>query len=237
MPVTWPAAGALTAGSGNLVVYALLTGTESVGAVTAGIVPCGITVPDFANLASQTYGLTFPTSLFDHVPDFLPTTPVTFTLVGSSPGSTFTSPAFAFVLGTTLTNPTTDPWPAVGSIVSDDMDMDSNPGVTVPYKATAGYTLPLVDGTHSSDEAYLATRLALSTSGAFTDCSDGSATVTVTHFDTHIIGCHVSGGAACSAAQSNVDDANRPLFAATTGPLTLLKIAAGSSCMTVRGAL
>jgi hypothetical protein len=238
MPLTWPASGVLTSGSGTLVVYALLTGTEGGSTVTAGLVPCSITVPDFAStLLSQTYGLTFPTSLFDHVPAFLPTTSTTFTLAGSSPGSTFTSPAFAFVLGTMLTNPTTDAWPAVGSIVSDDMDMDSNPGITVPYKTGGSYSLPLVDGTHQSDQAYLATRLALSTSGAFSDCSDGSGTVTVTHFDTHIIGCHVSGGAACTTTQSNTDDANRPPYAATTGTIAFVKIAPGSSCMTVRGAL
>ena len=142
--------------------------------------------------------MTFPNTLFDHAPPYLPSTGGTVTLGGSSPGSTYSLPVVAFLIGDSLTNPTTDAWPPVAMVTQVDMDQDGKPGVTTPYKTGGTYQfVPLDLGKSArSDKAYLAARLAASFSGTLSSCTGIAGNATVTHLDTHIVGCEISGGGA-----------------------------------------
>jgi hypothetical protein len=240
VPVTWPASGGLMAGSGSLVFWVLLQGTQSGTSMASTMLPCGVTIPDFTSSSGgDVYGLTYPNSLFDNVPPFLPTTPATATLGSTAPGAAVSIPTVAFLTGVTMANPTTDPWPATPEAVMQvNMDKDANPGVTALYKTGGSYAYPPVDGSHRSDEAYIASRLALSFTATLSGCTAASGSVTVTHYDTHIIGCEVSGGGGnCTQAQSDTDDGDRPLFVTSSGTVSLLKIGAGAVCSDVRSAL
>jgi hypothetical protein len=249
IPVTWPSSLALAGGSGTLQVWTMLTATQSGNSVSAGLVPCGITLPDFPSSSvagNEIYGLTFPNTLFDHVPSYLPTVSTTITLGGTSPGSTLTMPTVAFLLGLTLTNPVTDAWPSTPESVSEvDMDQDTKVGITVPYKTGS----PPAGGTYSfvpvnlakstrSDQAYLATRLATSFSGTLSGCTSVTGTATIASFDTHIIGCELSGGAGnCTQTESDFTDTNRPAYTASTGTLGVVEVATTATCAVVRSAL
>jgi hypothetical protein len=242
--LTWPSSLTLATGSGQLTIYALFTGTETGNTVNATLLPCGITVPDFSGSSlagSELYGLTFPTTLFDHSPAFLPTTAATVTLGGTTPGSSVTVPPMAFLIGLSLASPTTTAWPTTPeTVTSVDMDQDTKPGVTTPYKTGGTYSnVPLnLAKSARTDKAYLAARVVTSISATLASCSSISGTATVTNFDTHIIGCEVAGGTTdCTATQSDFTDSNRPGYVAGAATISLVKLAAGATCATVRGAL
>jgi hypothetical protein len=246
LQVTWPSSLTLAAGSGTLGFWVIVKGTQSGNTIPVTMVPCEITIPDFQSSAAggnEPYGLTFPNSLFDHTPSsYLPTTSATVALGGTSPGSTYSVPAVAFLVGLSMTNPTTDAWPSTPEMVTQvDMDEDTKPGVTAPYKSGAPYDFVPVNLSKSarSDEAYLASRLAASFSGTISaGCTSISGTATVTHFDTHIVGCELSGGAGdCAQADSDFTDSNKPAYAAGSATLSLVKIPDAGTCADVRAAL
>jgi hypothetical protein len=238
VPVTWPATSGLVAGSGTFLFWALLAGTQTGNSMAATVVPCGASFPDVMNTAgSETYGWGFPDSLFDGA--LLPTTPVTVTLGGTSPGAAFSAPAFAFLMGLTLANPTTAAWPSTPETVTQvDMDMDSHPGVTAPYKTGGAYKFPPVDGSgNRSDVAYLAVRVATSFSGTLAGCAGVTGSANVTDIDTHIVGCDVSTVGVCTSTQSDFDDGDRPLYVPGSATVALVKIRAAGTCADVRAAL
>ncbi len=246
LQVTWPGTLTLAAGSGTIGFWVIVKGTQSGNSIPVTMLPCGITVPDFQSSpagGNEPYGLTFPNALFDHAPPYLPTVNTTVTLGGSSPGSMYSVPAVAFLVGLSMTNPTTDAWPSTPEMVTGvDMDQDTKAGVTVPYKSGGTYDLvPLnISKSARSDKAYLAARFASSFSGtiAAPGCTSITGTATVTHFDTHVIGCDVSGGGGdCNSTQSDFADSNKPAYAVGSATISLAKIANSATCSDVRGAL
>lgn len=110
-----------------------------------------------------------------------------------------------------------------------------------PYKSGAPYDFVPVNLSKSSrsDKAYLASRLVASLSGTISaGCTSISGTATVTHFDTHIVGCELSGGAGdCAQADSDFTDSNKPAYAAGSATLSLVKIPDAGTCADVRAAL
>ncbi|HEX4445081.1 MAG TPA: hypothetical protein VH044_00030 [Polyangiaceae bacterium] len=242
--LAWPSSLALATGSGTLQVWAMLKGTQSGNSIPATVGICGITLPDFPSSSiagNELYGLMFPNTLFDHAPAFLPTVSTTITLGGTTPGSTWSVPTIAFLLGLTLTNPVTDAWPSTPETVSQvDMDQDTKFGITVPYKSGGSYSFVPVNISKSvrADKAYLAARLAASFSATLsTGCTGVTGTATVTSFDTHIGGCEHSTGGDCTTTESDFTDSNRPAYTAGAATLALVKVAAAATCADVRGAL
>ena len=178
--------------------------------------------------------------LFDHTPQYLPNVNATVTLGATTVGSSYSIPAVAFLVGLSMTNPTTDPWPSTPEMVTQvDMDQDTNFGVTAPYKTGGTYDLVPLNLSKSvrSDKAYLAARFAASYAGTFSSCTNIAGTATVTHYDTHVIGCEHSGGGACTPTESDFADSNKPAYVTGSATITLVKIAAAATCADVRGAL
>jgi hypothetical protein len=245
LQLTWSSSLALAAGSGTMGFWAIVKGAQSGTTIPVTMVPCEITIPDFQSSpagGNEQYGLTFPNSLFDHVPAYLPTTSATVSLGGTSPGSTYSVPAVAFLIGLSMTNPTTDAWPSTPEMVTQvDMDQDMKFGVTAPYKSGAPDVLVPVNLSKSAraDEAYLASRLVASFSGTIgAGCTSVSGTATVTHFDTHLIGCELSGGAGdCTQTDSDFTDSNKPSYATGSATVSLVKIIDAGTCADVRSAL
>jgi hypothetical protein len=242
--LSWASSLTLAAGSGTLQFWVIVKGTQSGNSVPVTMVPCEIAVPDFQSSAvagNEPYGVTFANTLFDHTPQYLPTTSATVALGGSSPGSTYTMPTIAFLLGASMTNPTTDPWPATPEAVTEvDMDQDGHVGVTQPYKTGGTYDLVPLDIMKSErgDKNYLAARLVASFTGTLSSCTNMAGSADVTNFDTHIIGCDISGDAGtCSSTQSDFVDSNRPAYTVSSASISLVKVANTAVCSDVRAAL
>ncbi len=221
-------------------------------------VVCGIQLPDFQGtqvVAGQTYGVIFPDSLFDgmHLPTFL----VDATVTSSAPGATYTTAATAALLGLTMANPTTDPWPATVTTATDP-DNDGTPGVTV-HAPQAGAVPSGDGGAYSdfpvgipapfqpvvvSDELHLAIRQVTAVTGMVVDCDHVSGTVKIPQIagqyaiNSHVIGCAVLDGGECTDTQASFVDNTEPVFT-PSGHTTFasVRLPAGATCATVRGML
>jgi hypothetical protein len=237
--LTWPAGG-VKAGAGPSNHWFRFTGTQSGNNLVGSMAPCGITHPDFAlnSTTSELYQLTFPTALFDHVPPYLASSPATLSSpTGFVLGGAFSMPTILYQAGANLSNPATDPWPSAATLPTVDTDGDGQPGVTRNYSNTGGYVYPPAGGTARADLAYTAARYAFSFSGTSTSCTELNGTSNFTSFDSHIVSCHIAGGATCTTAQRDGIDMGRPLFAPSSATMRAIKVAANSTCAAVRAAL
>ncbi len=126
--------------------------------------------------------------------------------------------------------------PFNGADITDD-DGDGKPGVTaVPPNGTDGsmsvscsgpgsctyYYPPTAVGlggsAPSADKVYIVSRNRFALNGTrMNDCSKGSGHATVTMFDNHVVGCHVSGGSDCNDMQVGFLDTNRPIYVDSAG--------------------
>jgi hypothetical protein len=253
--VTWQGTTILAAGGGTVDVWALMQGTQTGDSIATTVLPCGIGLPDFdgpAIAGPPIYGVALPDSLFDGT--FLTATASSLMVSSSVPGATFTSPAEANLLGITLADPTTAAWPslAAAQAAEVDTDMDGNPGVTALSKYGNGMVRTENDGgTYSSipaigtgiggigtaDELYMALRSVIALSGTLTTCTQASGPATVSHFDSHALGCHLVGGGNCSNSQSSFVDNNSPTFAVTSATFAAQMLTNTGTCPNVRAAL
>jgi hypothetical protein len=221
-------------------------------------VVCGIDLPDFQGtqvVAGQTYGVIFPDSLFDGT--YLPTFQVDATVTSSDPGATYSASASAALLGLTMANPTTDPWPATVTTATDP-DKDGTPGVTV--NAAQGPVAPPGDaGSYSyipvgipapfqpvvvADKLHLAIRQVTEVTGTVVDCDHVSGTVTIPEIagqyaiNSHVIGCELIDGGDCTDTQASFVDNTQPVFAPSgTTAFASVRLPAGATCATVRSML
>ncbi len=215
-------------------------------------VVCGIALPDFSSegfVGGETYGVRFPDSLFDN--DYLPTFTIAGTLSDTSPTAKYNSQPGAALLGVSLNNATTAAWPA--TVTTTNPENDNNPGVTADM---ASGPLPNGGGSYSplavdlnktrADQVYLAIRQVTQLSGAATDCSHISGTVTIPQLpansatpkyaiDSHVVGCTLVDGGQCNTGQAAFVDATEPVFSPTgTTSYSSVRIAPGSTCADVR---
>jgi len=241
----------LTADTGNVELWGLLQGTQSGTTVSGTLQPCGIETPDFqSGLLGETYGTTFPDSLFDHTPPYIPSISSTVTLSGTAPGASYTTPKQAILLGIALTDPT-GVWPNLGQAQADqvDMDQDSKPGVTADAKTGATgeggtYSYPplalpgLFTPPPRADRLYMALRAVAAFNGTLVSCTQASGAASVASLDDHIIGCHVQGATTdCTSNETTFVDQNRPVFTVNSATFTTTKLSAGAACPDVRAAL
>ncbi|MGO9836291.1 MAG: hypothetical protein ACLP1X_18980 [Polyangiaceae bacterium] len=241
----------LASGNGTITQWILSTRTLNGDSTTESAVACGIDLPDFDGTAiagGEVYGVRFPDSLFDN--GYLPAFAINGTFSGSLPGATYNTSAAAVLLGLTLTNPTTAPWPA--TITTEvDMDQDGEPGVTANTLQGNGYTYPPVDvfETNRADELYLAIRQVTQLSATATDCNTLTGTVSIptitsggtskSAIDSHVIGCRIAGTTTnCNSTQWSFVDNTQPVFAPSGGSsFASMRMANGSTCANVRQAL
>lgn len=241
-PSTWPANTYIRSGSGNHIFWVRLNSTQSGTSVSQSMIECGRSVPPFAaSMVSENISFQVPNSVFDG--GFLPTYSQTLTLSNTSPGATISQPLTAFLLGTTMSNPTTAAWPSSSSgLTQVNMDGDANPGVTVVYLNTGGNQYPRVSTAFfnppRSDNPYVGTRLVFSLQGSLTSCTQASGAATVTHINTRIFGCNLASSTNnCNTSQWQFLDDSCLNYTQSGSTYQMVKIAAGASCSAVRAAL
>jgi hypothetical protein len=61
--------------------------------------------------------------------------------------------------------------------------------------------------------------------------------VTFTHFDNHVMGCHVMGGQECTAAEATFVDNNRTIFQVSSATNQIKIVPDNATCADVRAAL
>ena len=169
------------------------------------------------------------------------TFPTAGTQTGWNPGDMITETKFLGGLGLAATSKyltdDTSAWPpdcaaqsttcnttgsfTAADLVDDDMNAAMHLGITVtptPNANSNGYYLPptavgLGGSAPSSDLIYIALRQEIALSGTrMTSCTDGSGSATITLFDNHVVGCHVSGGGDCTSTQAQFLDTNRTKY-------------------------
>jgi hypothetical protein len=238
----------LAPGSGQIKQWLLSTRTVSGSMTTDSAAVCGIALPDFMGTqiaGGEKYGIEFPDAMFDS--GNLPTFTLSGALAGSGPGGTFTTSSTAVLLGLTLSNPTTAPWPA--TITTEvDSDQDGKPGVTAYASQDAGYSNIQVDPFgNRGDRVYLAIRQVTSVTGNVLDCDSMAGTVNIPQIadssgapkyaiDSHVIGCRLVGDAGdCSAGQTTFVDTTQPVFS-PSGATTFasVRVGDGATCATAR---
>jgi hypothetical protein len=84
----------------------------------------------------------------------------------------------------------------------------------------------------------VASRVSFSLNGSLTSCTQSTGSGTFTHIDTRIFACRQTSGSQCTASQASFLDQgcvdyNMP----STATYTLVKVADGASCATIRAAL
>jgi hypothetical protein len=241
--ISWPGRGSVQGGNGTLVSWIRLAGTQSGNTLPATLTQCGRTVPTFdSSLIGESYGFAYPTTLFDQVPAYLPTTTATVALSSASPGASLTLPTSALMMGTSLADPVNGAWPGSASgLTSIDMDMNSKRGVTVAYVNGGGVVYPRTStspfGFNRADAAYIADRFAFRLNGTLTSCSAASGAATVTRADARIFGARLTGGSDANTTENSFLDGSHPEYVPGTASYTLVRVAAGATCATVRAAL
>jgi hypothetical protein len=237
VPTTWPGTSLIDAGSGDFKFWARLVFTQNGTALTGTVTTCDHVVPDFAGGLNEDYGIIYPASIFAAA---LPSLATSATLGGTGPGSSFTLARSALMLGLRMNNPVLDPWPSAGSVMQVDSDGDGKPGVTATYKSTGGFSRPPVNGfgTARAQTGYMAARVVFQLAGTLTSCTQSSGSATVQDIDSRTLGCRISGGSRdCNGSEQNHLDSNAPGYQTRPSTYTLTKVAAGSSCATVRATL
>jgi hypothetical protein len=246
-PVKWNASFVIQGGTGTIVNYVKSTRTQTGLDVSDSAKLCGIELPPYQSTATfggEKYGTSFPDAVFEAAS--MPTFTLAGTVSAAGPGASFTSPASAALVGASLANPTTDPWPSNGaSLTAVDADGDGNPGIsTVPTTGT-GFVDPPLNPARSvrAGKVFAAFRQVLTATGTVTTCDriDGKGKIATINnkpaIDQHVLGCQHEDGAACSASEFKLLDGAAPVYAPTDdATITMVKIADNASCADVRAA-
>jgi len=235
---TWPGSTVLAAGSGTFTWWGKLQLTQSGVSVTGSVVPCGEIVPDFAStpFINENYGLTIPSAIFDGTP--LPSVPAAGVLSNSAPGASFSLQRSALLIGATMADPVNGAWPSRAALTQLDSDGNGKPGVTCPYKSGGSYDAAPVNmlGTSRASAAYLATRAVFLLNGTLNSCTQSTGSATVQDIDYHTIGCLLTSGGDCAAADVNQINTNAPNYQTGASTYTLVKLSGATTCTAVRAA-
>jgi hypothetical protein len=241
LDVTWPATLGASGGTGKFHLWNLAKPSTSGTTLSGTIQPCGNIVPE-ATLSALVGGgkiqIVVPNAFWDtQAPKFQ----LTGTQSGWTSNSTVVLNNDPALVGLTMTDPNAA-WPAsYTSITADDVDKDGKAGLTAMPQSGSGYVNPplsiLGAAGSKADQVYLATRTEVNLDGAFTSCIDQSGKATTKFLDQHVVGCHVEGGAECTAAEAKFLDDNRTAFTVTGGTYVAKIVADTATCSDVRTAL
>ncbi len=240
--LTWDATIGVLGGAGELVIWIKSDLTFDGNEVTGVVAPCGSYVPPIQ--AKQLLGGAkvqpiIPDSLWDS--GLIPTNPAHGIVSGSNIGATITMDPSGQALGVLMNDPLNDPWPATWQELNTvDVDQSGWPGTTA-YPATGdGFGPPPLDvfpnGAKAS-ELHLATRTVFELQGKRDTCTSATGDVIVHHFDSHVVGCVVEGGAPCGVGQVNFIDDNRNDYIIGAARYEMTQVSDGASCAEVRATL
>jgi hypothetical protein len=239
--VTWPAGIAALGGSGQVHLWGKVVFTASGNTLSGTLQACGITLPPTMLTALGGGGMIqieVPTAAWD-APS-MPRFQVDGTQTGWNVGSTLNY-NYAALVGFTMADGATASWPAsyTGITMTNDADGDSNPGLTAIPRGGVGYTLPPTSILQSAraDQLYIVTRQVTAATLTRTACDQTSGGATFTHFNNHVVGCHVMGGAACTADAVSFIDMNRTVYEIVSATAQTQIIAETATCADVRAAL
>jgi hypothetical protein len=261
--VTWAPQGLngiiLASGSGQIQQWTKGERVQTGMSTSDATVVCGIDLPDFQETAiagGETYGVRFPDSLFDN--GYLPTFTVSGIVSGFTAGSAYSTTTTAALLGLSMANPTTDPWPA--TITTEvDMDQDGKPGVTIdvaqgsPYSDIPTEIPGLFQTPARANKLYVAIRQVTIINATVQDCDHMTGTVSIPEIsskyaiDSHVLGCALDGdGGDCTTtvplatetSQAAFVDNTQPVFTPSgTTDVQSVRLATGATCADVRAAL
>jgi hypothetical protein len=227
--VSWPATAGTLAGAGLGSLWMRYQASADGGIIAGSRAACGVTLPSTTSipaLGGESYQPVFADAFFDALPARVIGTNGSVSINGTGvPGDTVTMGSTAYVFGTALADPVMGAWPAVGALAANDQDMDGAPGVTLGFTGAE----PLIGVGVRADQAYVAARFAFQSTLTVLTCDQMQGTSAVSRFDTHFVGCHVQGGGACSTAQRDLFDSNRPIYTVNAGNMAARKIA-GATC-------
>ncbi|MGO9834491.1 MAG: hypothetical protein ACLP1X_09765 [Polyangiaceae bacterium] len=270
--VTWAPQGLnlqafiLAPGSGTIKQWIKGVRVQNGNSLEDTTVVCGVVLPDFqgtALVSGATYGVLFPDSLFDD--NYLPSFHVDGTVTGDDAGATYSASPAAALLGVTMANPTTDPWPSSlpsGSSMVTDPDNDKKPGVTIDEAAglvpqsdagafysyvPVGIPAPFEPAVLST-KLYVAIRQVTEVTGTVMDCNHIAGTVSIPQIggqyaiNSHVLGCELEDGGDCttsgSSSQASFVDNTQPVFTPSgTTSFASVRLPDGASCGTVRAML
>jgi hypothetical protein len=162
------------------------------------------------------------------------------TQTGWNVGSTL-SFSYAALVGFTMANPTTAAWPAAYTDITmtNDAEGDNHVGLTAVPRSGTGYTLPPTSLAQDMrvDQVYIVVRQVTSAMLTRTACDQASGSATFAHFNNHVVGCHVMGGADCMPPQISFVDTNRTIYTVASATAQTKVVADTASCADVRAAL
>jgi len=239
--VTWSPGLAAMGGSGQVHVWGKVTYTATGNTLSGMLQPCGIVLPATTLSALAGGGM-----LQIEVPNAAWDAPsmarfqVDGTQSGWNVGSTLNF-SYAALVGFTMANPTTAAWPDSYTAITmtNDADGDNHVGLTAVPRSGTGYTLPPTSIAQSMrvDLVYIVVRQVTSAMLTRTACDQASGSATFAHFNNHVVGCHVMGGADCVASEINFVDTNRTIYQVASATAETKVIADTATCADVRAAL
>lgn len=246
LEVTWPSTLGIQRGRGTIVQYIKSTRVHSGLSFTDTVEVCGLTSPDYESrplFGGQRYGVRFPDAMFDaHA---LPTSAADGTLSSSESGARYALNDVLFMLGMTMNNPLTDPWPAEPRDVQTTAGPNGKPGITALAATDPGYSFPPINLTQSrrAGAFQIAIRNVGSAEGTVETCDrlTGSVTVAVINgkptLDNHIVGCTTTLGEDCTPSERDFIDHQNPVFAPEgPGSVVSVRVRDNFTCADVRAA-
>jgi prepilin-type processing-associated H-X9-DG protein len=248
MNASWPGTLSSAAGMDKIHVWNLtkvqVNGTELSGNDTR---TCGTVLPPFnlsgaAQLVTggQKVHIEFPFSIWE-----APTIPRLRSqgrLAGFNPGSALNIDGTVALIGLTMDDPAAA-WPdSYTGIKAVDADGDGKLGFTAVPKAGDGFVQPptgidLLRRPPPADQVYVASRTVIGLQGMLTSCTEVSGTANVTFFDSHVVGCHIRGGAECMPDQIDFVDQARTIYKINGATFTAKQVPETATCADVRAAL
>jgi hypothetical protein len=236
MDVTWSGTLALNAGSGKVYIWTRSAFDESAQPATVESMSCGTVLPVITTTAVAGSVMILP-----EIPDAAWDSPMMPKFAGTATrsGSMLSIDSGIALIGLTLQNPN-GAWPSASSIMGLDQDGDGRAGITAIPRDGGGFSPPPTSlaQTQRADKLDLVIRNAMTLMATAEGCPDSySGSADVSHFDNHVIGCHVKGGADCTPAEQQFVDEQRTVFIPGTATFMSKTVPDGASCADVRAAL
>lgn len=248
IPVSWRFNMGISGGSGVIEQWALVTRRMTQGqTIEEEVRPCGSAIPTYRSLAiygGESYGVSFPNSLFDS--GDLPTLMGETTLSGRAPGDTYNTAPLPITLGVNLPHADTAPWPKRTTDLTPfviDSDHDGQPGVTAWAREDGELMLPPVNTSksHRAHRFHIALRNIIGARGTVVSCDrfEGEAVVPMVSgkpaIHSTILGCELTDSSLCSRGQATLANTFQPAY--QLGPNSrsvMVRVADGTSCAEVR---
>lgn len=242
--VAWAGTTVLQGGADKIRVWLVGDRSGQGGEAQEWVSTCGITLPDFQSNflgGNEKFGVRFPGEVFDlgGIPKFN----IHFggdVIVGGQ----LQSEPVALLIGHTMVNPLTDPWPAIADIKASDPDADTKPGLTGLASKGNGFAHPPTDTLRleRAKALWIVSRTAVEITASLTSCDELSGGLSVLEvasqpgLQSHIVGCVKDNDEPCTAMETEFLDTNRPDFKpAASSHFVSRRVDAAVGCAQVRG--